>query len=218
MESHQSPALEKIKPNARGKKITRFLVVAIISSSLLLLLRFLTIQQIECQSQGKTCSVETYNKLNKLKNASLFFTNFEEKLADFKVISLKKRLPQTLVLEVEEAVANYYALAGAEVKQVEYDQRDEQLTPLANDLVNGLVREQINFNKIELISQVFIVYLQDDGYDYRALIDSTDVQTGLYRLKTTLNHVDFKADVDVSIKEIDTRFKLPVLKTQFTSL
>lgn len=218
MESHQSAPVKKPKPTTRNKKITSLFILIIVSSGFFLLNRFFTIKKIVCSSQNLPCSATTLNKLSFLNNQSLFFTNFEEKLAEFKVVSLKKELPNTLVLAVEEAIINYYALSGAEVKQVTYDQRDEQLSPLANELVNGLNREQIIYDKIELISQVFVVYLRDDGHEYRALIDSADLKTGLYRLKTILNHVDFKADVDVSIKEIDTRFKLPVLKTQFTSL
>lgn len=218
MESHQSVTLEKLQPSDRRKMPTWFWLTVVIGGSLWLWLNFLSIQQIECQSQSRPCSALTLGKLNKLKNKSIFFTDFEKELADFKVISLKKRLPHTLILEVEEAVVNYYALVGAEVKSVEFDQRDEQLTPLANDLINSLMRDQIDFNKIEFISRIFIVYLRDNNHDYRALINSSDLQTGLYRLKTVLGQLDFKVDVDVNIKEIDTRFKLPVLKTQFTSL
>lgn len=213
MEPHPTTVVAKKTP-----VIFHILAIGLTLLLLFCLNQFFQIKAIDCQSANQPCSSQTLAKLEKLKNHSLFFTNFDETLSEFKVIKLTKQLPSTLKLTLEEATQENYAVIGQELKIVAYDERDTALTPLANELISGLRSAQITPQKIEYISQVFIVYFENRGANYRALIDSQDATTGIYRLKTTLDHVDIKGEVDVAIKEIDTRFKLPVLKTQFTNI
>lgn len=214
MEPHQTTPLAKNK----FKKIQPLLFLFIFCSLFFLANSFFSIKEIECQSQLGTCSNQTLEKISSFRNKSLFFSNFDQITEQFSEVSIKKRLPSTLLINLKEENHDYFVLVGSEIKKTEYENSDPQITDSANELINNLKQAQINFGKIEFINQVLIVYFEDRGSDYRALIDKQDISTGVYRLKTTLDHLDIKEQVDVAVKEIDTRFKLPVLKTQFTNI
>lgn len=214
MESHQTPPLEK----NRLSKIRPLLFLFIFGSLLFLANSFFSIKNIECHSQNPQCSTQTIEKISKLKNQSLFFSDLDQISGQFSELKIQKKLPSTLIITLKEENRDYFNLVGSEIKKADYENHDEQITETANLLINELNQAQITFNKIEFINQVLIVYFENRGSEYRALIDKQDIKTGVYRLKTTLNHIDIKGQVDASIKEVDTRFKLPVLKTQFTNI
>ncbi|MCL4208266.1 FtsQ-type POTRA domain-containing protein [Patescibacteria group bacterium] len=214
MEPHQTSPLEK----NRLSKVRPLLFLFIFGSLLFLANSFFSIKNIECYSQNSQCTTQTLEKISKLKNQSLFFSDLDQISGQFSEVKIQKKLPNTLVVTLKEENRDYFNLVGSEIKKSDYENHDPQVTELANNLTNELKKAQINFNKIEFINQVLIVYFENRGSEYRALIDKQDIVTGIYRLKTTLDHIDIKGQVDASIKEIDTRFKLPVLKTQFTNI
>lgn len=214
MESHQTTSIEKNKLN----KAKPLLFLFVFCSLFFLTNSFFSIKKIECHSQNPQCSAQTIEKISKLKNKSLFFSDFDQISGQFSEIKIQKKLPDTLLVTLKEENRDYFSLIGSEIKKADYGNHDPQITELANLLISELEQAQLNFNKIEFINQVLIVYFENRGSEYRALIDKQDISTGVYRLKTTLDHIDIKEQVDASIKEVDTRFKLPVLKTQFTNI
>lgn len=215
MEPHQATHLVK---NNKFKRLQPLLFLFIIGSLFFLTNNFFSIKNIECHSEERSCSVETLEKISVLKKKSLFFTDFDQVSRQFSEVTIKKKLPNTLIISLKEEKQDYFTLVGSEIQKTEYASSDPQITSIANQLINELDDSQIKWNKIEYINQVLIVYFEDRSDAYRALIDKYDINTGVYRLKTTLDHIDIKQQVDVAIKEIDTRFKLPVLKTEFTNI
>lgn len=212
MESHQAPTLAKL-----------VLISLTLVGLIFVVQNFFSIKKIECWNSAAPtsttpCSSEVSQKLDQLQNKSLFFTDFDRTLGQFSEVKIKKKLPQTLIVNLKEKAENHFALVGSEIVMVSFEERDPDLTPPANQLVLALKNNQLEFTKLEYISQVFIVYWEKDQTEYRALIDSYDIATGVYRLKTILDHVDIKGELDLAVKEIDTRFKLPVLKTHFTNI
>lgn len=216
MESHQATPLAK--NNSRIKKLQPLLFLFIFCSLFFLTNILFSIKNIECHSDGKSCSTETIEKISTLKHRSLFFTDFEPVSRQFSDVKIQKKLPNTLIIFLKEDKQEYFSLVGSEIQKVEYKNSDPEITSIANELINELDKAQIKWNKIEYINQVLIVYIESREAAYRALIDKQEISTGVYRIKTTLDHIDIKGQVDVSIKEIDARFKLPVLKTQFTNI
>lgn len=215
MESHQPTNLNH---NKKIKKLIPLLFFVVVGGSFLLLNKFFSIDSIDCHNQNSVCSSETEGKLQRLKGKSLFFTDLEKKLAEFEITAIQKKLPNHLSISLKENTQNYYTLNNQDVVQTDYENQNEQVSSLANELINELQAADIKPEKTEFISQVFIIYFTSRNEKYRALIDAHDAKTGVYRLKTVLEHVDIKGQVDVAVKEIDTRFKMPVLKTQFTSI
>lgn len=215
MEPHQPAPLAKTN---KLKRLQPLLFLFIFGSLFFLANTFFSIKNIECRSQDRNCSTETNQKLSTLKNHSLFFTNFDQISQQFTKVTIKKKLPDTLIINLEEEKQEYFFLVESEIQKTQYETHDPEITQIANKLNNELEKAQIGWTKIEYINQVLIVYFESRGSSYRALVDKYEIETGIYRLKTTLDHVDIKEQVDVAVKEIDTRFKLPVLKTEFTNI
>lgn len=213
MESDQAVTLKNNKRNP----LYGLLFVGIVFICFFLSI-FFKIDEVVCRANQNSCSQTTVDELNKLKGNSLFFTDFNQKLAAYNLVRLEKRLPGTLIIEIEETKKSFFQLVDFEIKETNFENHDPDITGIANDLISHLQQNQLAYQKIELINQVLVVYFNVDDQSYRALIDRHEIELGVYRLKIVLTHVDLKSQVDIDVKEIDTRFKLPVLKTQFTNI
>ncbi|NCN87477.1 MAG: hypothetical protein GW941_01125 [Candidatus Pacebacteria bacterium] len=168
---------------------------------------------IECQQNKQPCPKATTDKLGHLYNQSLFFTNFDDTLSQIADYQISKKLPDTIILELENVQTNYYQLNDENIFKISQEEKlEKDLNSKINNLVSGLEQMEINYQNIRLENNIFIILLNNN---YRALIDSTDLENGIYKLNQILNNIELK-EIDNDIKEIDTRYKMPVLKTKET--
>lgn len=211
MESSQTAALKKTARFQTGLKIA---LASLIIGAAAGLSQILTIKQIVCTSRDQVCSPQTLSMLATFQGRSLFFTDVDRALSQFKPATVTRKLPHTLIINLTENDYQFYELVDFVIKETGAEKLVPDLNQKINTLVNSLTDKKIEYLRLELINQVFIVYLNDQ---VRVLIDENEIQAGVYRLEMILQNVDLKA-VDLNIKEIDVRFKLPVLKTGWTTI
>lgn len=200
-----------------NKKSSSLKKVSFIFSSLLFLstlglsYNFFKIKNIECQQNKQKCNEATMTKLSHLNNKSIFFTNFEKTLSQFSNYKISKKLPNTLILELSEKQSNYYIIKDdLTISISNQESLDKETNEQINTLYSNLKKYNTSFNKVTLENNIFIVFIEDD---LRVLIDQNDVKNGTYKLGQILKNLRLK-EIDTAIKEIDTRFKMPVLKTK----
>ena len=165
----------------------------------------------ECLQNNKPCLEATTNKLQHLYSQSLFFTNFDKTLFQFSDYQISKKLPNTLILKLENVQANYYRLNSDNIFEISQEEKlDKKLNQKVNDLITSLEQMEIIYQHIKMEKDIFIISLENN---YRVLIDSNDVENGIYKLNQILDNLELK-EIDSEIKEIDTRYRMPVLKTK----
>jgi hypothetical protein len=197
------------------KRIVPFILIIMIMVAIIYIQSLFTIKNIECQQNNIPCSAATLDKIEHLKGASVFFTDFDKSLSQFEPYDLQKKLPNTLRLTLNGEPSNYYQVA--ENGEVIISQQ-EVINPALNQKIHTLFLEldesNIEYTKIAIKEDTSIIMINDS---LRALIDLTESVSGVYKLKQVLDNVDLK-EVDTAIVEIDTRFTMPVLKTRQTDL
>jgi hypothetical protein len=171
------------------------------------------VKKIECLQNNKPCLEATTDKLQHLYGQSLFFTNFDKTLSQFSDYQISKQLPNTLILKLENVHANYYRLNSDNIFEISQEEKlDKNLNQKVNDLVTSLEQMEIKYLNIKMENDVFVILLENN---YRALIEYNDVKNGVYKLNQILDNLELR-EIDSEIKEIDTRYKMPVLKTKET--
>jgi hypothetical protein len=203
-----------LKNNSKLLNSLSLIIAGLFSLSLILVNKtFFTVKKIDCQQNNQPCLPATLDKLTHLYNQSLFFTNFNKTLSQFFDYQINKKLPDTLVLKLENVQAHYYRLNEESIFEIAQEESlDKNLNQQINDLTTGLTQAEIKYQNIKIKKDVFIILLETN---YRVLIDKNDVSNGVYKLNQILKNIELK-EIDTAIQEIDTRFKMPVLKTKQT--
>jgi hypothetical protein len=156
------------------------------------------IQTVTCRMQYVTCPKEVLQHTEKLRGTSFFITNVGKMLAqqDLKVVAIHRSFPGNIELTLA------YAQTKAQPQVSPTDRASSLLSQMSID------HKQVN----QASDSALIVTLPDQRV---SLLDPYDLESSVYRLKTILDGVDL-ATIDTTIKEIDVRFKLPVLRTTIT--
>ena len=206
MGTDKRDSLKKSPPSLR--KINFILLSLLFSFLSFSGYQFFKITIIECRQNQQQCSQEVLDKLNHLKGKSLFFTDFEKTLSQFEKYQVSKKLPNTLILQLSKTKSSYYQLdEDKTILTVEQETLDKTLNEQINTLFIELDRYEINYEKISLKEDIFIILLEED---IKVLVNKDDEKNGVYKLNQILKNIKLK-EVDTAIKEIDTRFKMPVL-------
>ncbi|MDH5533126.1 MAG: hypothetical protein OEX81_01725 [Candidatus Pacebacteria bacterium] len=193
------------------KKISYIFGSILFFSLLIFSFNFLKIKNIKCLQNNQICDEGTIEKLSHLNNKSIFFTDFDKTLSQFHDYKISKKLPSTLILELSEQQSNHYSI-GEDLSIFVSDQEslDKELNDQINNLYIDLKKYNIEFNKVFFKNNTFIVIIENEVH---VIIERNDVKNGTYKLGQILNNLKLK-EIDTAIKEIDTRFKMPVLKTK----
>lgn len=171
------------------------------------------VKKIDCLQNDKPCLKATTDKLQHLHNQSLFFTNFDKTLSQFADYQISKKMPHTIILKLENVHANYYRLNSENNFEISSEENlDKKLNQKVNDLVTSLEQMEIKYLNIKMENNIFVILLENN---YQALIEYNDVKNGVYKLNQILDNIELR-EIDSEIKEIDTRYKMPVLKTRET--
>lgn len=91
---------------------------------------------------------------------------------------------------------------------------NQELHSLIIHILNLLNEHQLTISEIKIISSNQIFIYLDNGLV--AIIQKADVNKQIAQLAIVINKLDLN-QIDTNIKEIDLRFKFPVLRTHFTS-
>lgn len=201
----------------KTKTTALFFKIAIVSIILAIFLGmsfFLRVTKLECYQNGQECPPEIYDKLDHLRGKPLFLTDFTQTLSQFETWQLKKYLPGKLRIDIAGSKHNFYKLEGNLIQPSVETALDEEINDNINLLYIELENAKLKPEKIELIGDTFVVWMNSE---LRGIIDSNDVQGGVYKLKLILENISLN-EVDINIKEIDTRYKMPVLRTHYLEL
>ena len=206
----------------------------------------LKIEKIECRLENQSCPQELIDQLNSLKGESFLFTKLDylassSKLNFYQLKSFSKQWPNALKLEFVTNPSSYLLeidnpdsvflitenglaqAAPAEnflpvIKVISWPNSitDQQIDPdlhqLIFSLINLLSSQQIEPN-ITIYHQNHIeISLKDNLF---AIVGNDDINQQMAKLFIILEELDI-SNIDLEIKEIDLRFKFPVLRTNRT--
>jgi len=183
---------------------------------------YFKITSIVCLQNNQACNGETRAKLDHLLGRSLFFTDFNKTLSQFESYQIKKRLSGELMVNLSKTRRSFFRLdENGLIVRANEQTLDPEIDKKINLLIKNLGNGEIEYGQLKLIldspttnEEIFIVELSED---LRALIDANDLEGGTYKLDQILDNLELK-EIDLSIKEIDTRFKMPVLKTKYSAI
>lgn len=202
-----------IKKNPSSIKKVFFILLLLLLFFFFLTYKFFKINIIKCEQNSQPCNSETLDKLQHLYHSSLFFTDFDKTFSQFEDYQINKKLPNTLIIKLSKTSSHYYQLdENSFISTTKQETLDKKLNEKINNLFNQLDKYEISYEKISLKKNIFIIFLTND---VRSLIDLNDIKNGTYKLSQILKNIELK-EIDTAIKEIDTRFKMPVLKTKHT--
>jgi hypothetical protein len=174
--------------------------VLILGTSFFLIIVYLfyrssQIKNIKCYLEEKPCPESVSKKIEEsLLHKNIFFTNLDKNIDNWKINKVTRTLPSTLNIWLEPTLEESQHLTFEELLE-EY---------------------QIPVKNIEEKDQIWIIYLDTDP-ELRALVNKDNPQEGLFKISHVLKEVNLK-EIDLSILEIDARFKLVVLKTKYSEL
>lgn len=170
-------------------------------------MRIFAIQEVSCTLLEKACTAEVSESIESYLNQQHFFvTDFSslEKETGYSVVSFSKQIPGKIDLEIKPAA---FALETKQLVQID----DNAVDAVAASLSNA----QIEYQAIEKVesAQVLVVQLANDR---QAILRLTHLEVDTEKLLLVLSNIDFN-QVDVAIREVDVRYRLPVLRTETTS-
>lgn len=152
-------------------------------------------QTITCRLHSITCPKEVLGRTQELLGSSWLGTNIQATLAKYDLTATKVQRSFPGHLDVTLAYTQ-----TTQKPQVEPTDRASSL----------LSQTGIDHTAVTLAGDAALVVELKNGLT--ALIDLYDMEASVQRLNIILEGTDF-ASLDSSIVEIDTRFKLPVLRT-----
>jgi hypothetical protein len=233
--------------NRRRYILIVLLALASVSATLMVTLLF-RVKEVECSlSSGSRCPDELTQSSATLKNRSLFFSDFQTLIEQpgfndhhYKLANLSKRLPSTLIIELQPLETAYLiALRGSdrlvavsesgvihtdpvesdsavvEVEKNTWEQiieKDsaEELHSTIMRLLDSLYKNEFFYDTITWINHDEIRVKIAGGVE--VIFDSSLSELTVYQTKSLLNSKEF-AELEVKPVEVDMRFRLPVLRT-----
>ena len=203
---------------------------------LLILGSLLKINVIHCQISNMNCNPELYSKLEVLRGKSLFFVNLDKELSsnglELKTLFLKeyqKKFPNTIILNFNEEKALYQlevegnrSIISELGNTLQSNQKNEQLPQVVwnNDdtpdhlkiikIINSAKNNNLKVDKIIWENNKEIIIKINSSP--KIIIDTETLNSKIDMLGILLTSREIK-DYEETIKEIDLRFNLPVLRT-----
>ena len=160
----------------------------------------------------------------------LFIKSFQKKLPDTLIFTVSPRPPLYRFVEKDRA---FFVETDGDIRQdssgieitTVYSQLDkvvssdefmvEEIHQLLSELIWALIEKKIQVKKIDYYDQNAVVV---DLEKYRAIFHGDgSISNQVLALSEILNNVDV-GSIDASIKEIDLRFDMPVMRTKLTNI
>lgn len=204
---------------------------------------WIPIKQVECSLDGQNCPQGLEQVVQSLVGTSFLFAPLEKYLQTpaaqlYQLNEMKKIWPAKVEVSFNLKNATYDLQLADETQYVVADTGFAQqitnhpsLTKITNrywtkpvmtqqvnpDLHQLAIRLKNNLEKNKISCRDIIIHHPDKielvlKPDLRAMAEQNQLETQLTRLAIVLSELDLNA-VDINIKEIDLRFKLPVLRT-----
>jgi hypothetical protein len=179
------------------------LLCVITGGWLLTTTNFFSITNVSCTTNKEQCPPETQQQLeNMLLTKSLFLTDFNRELqpTNFTIHSFSKKIPGMLAVEVSAKSSNKpnTTLDTPQVKALVTDTFENMSLPINKIIIS----EPENYVVITI-------------EDLQIIVSFDTVETDLEKAVVILTNLDLNT-IDLDISEIDTRYKLPVLRTTKT--
>ncbi|HEX7017455.1 MAG TPA: hypothetical protein VF209_00915 [Patescibacteria group bacterium] len=226
----------------------KLLLSTVIVVTMLGLLFLFKIKTVDCTLGGVACPGEVTQALNIFVGRSFFFTdlnllfNQEPTLSQYRLSKVQKKLPGTLIFELQPYLTGYQLYFSDQDKTLTVDsqrglleQKSETLptittqVPLSDLEVEGKIDPDIHQSLVELVGaiskyqleyqhiilenkQVIRISLRE-GINGIISIDTTPAKVA--QLAFIQKNVDL-ASFDQHVQVIDVRYRLPVLRTTNT--
>lgn len=165
---------------------------------------FLSILNVDCISNNQECPPDLQESLQyTLLNKSFFITDFDKEIniPTISVVSFSKKIPGTVILEVEEKSLGQNSFSE------ETNLSKEQIE---KEVMKHFENQFSNTDQIQVIDNQNTVVINLE--DIQILTRISNLKTDLQKASLILEHLDLDT-IDLDITEIDTRYKLPVLRT-----
>ncbi len=205
----------------------------------------LRVRAITCQIENEECPDELIQSLQPLQGSSLLFSKHESSISNlqsnYNLTSYSKQLPNTLHLtfsglpneallriddheyllhsdgaleESTEATQNttIFEVPAAGIDSDNRRVKDAQLVTHVLEWNTSLEQIRSEPERVIFNDQVVILKL---NAGLQAIANLNESTTASQRLAIILEHAEV-ASIDTSIREIDLRFRLPVLRTGYT--
>ena len=211
----------------------------------LIALFFPKVKRMDCEINSQPCSEDITQYLDKLHNSRLFFVDHRSLLAEisnqtlpFRVINIRKILPNSLSFELESLPATY-KLTLPDTQESYGISSDGSFVPQSRETLTEIfVPTQVVSNDEGRVNPAFnsTIVLILDAVPKSRLIEKivykSPQEIQLYFLKSpmilvadpipvyALQHLDSilytveQTPLESPVKEIDLRFSLPVLRTE----
>lgn len=170
---------------------------------------FFVVKTIDCTQGNAPCPNHLREQLNQHEGRSLFFFDHRQVITTSvpaTLLSVKKELPDRLIVTFEAEPTPTDALFT----------QATSLTPEQRVLIHqtDLVLTEHSW-PIQTVATQNDVVIITFASQQRALLRLSDLAIDLKKLELVIVHLDLKS-VDVTIREIDLRYRLPVLRTNFS--
>ena len=173
---------------------------------------------IECSYNRVACSDEIISQLSPVLGQSYWQVDWSRQLSDWwplTVIDVKRRLPTELVIHLtsQSGFAQPEALSSSNSVSTNQELSVALTGFLANVAEKGFSRSQI-----QTFDQVVVISFQESPVgQFQIIIDRQHWLTNTRRAQLILNHLDLTT-IDLQLKELDVRYRLPVLRTTISQL